>query len=771
MAGVKRKETSDADTVSKSKKSKTETHGKPSKASKSSMEDGKLPSKDKVKGEKKENKKPKADGKENGVKEEKSHKTNGKIDKPAKESKSKKDKSSKKDKRSEDKKKEKKSKRKPEVEEDELVESDTTEDDNGGFGFSAKLSDDDEEFDDDDEMDVDEEGGVPLGQPVKDVKKSAPEDGKKKEQYGTPTQKKMDLMEAERKKEAGIVSSKEAHAKQKALAKERKASKPNADEVARAKKLWERLRRKSHVESEERKKLVNELYDIITGRIKDFVFKHDSVRVIQCALKYANSEQRKIIATELQGEWRGLAENKYAKFLLAKIMVEGGPEICAMIITEFYGHVKKLINHPEGGWILDDIYRAVATPAQKARMLREWYSPEFAVFGDVDEAPKSLAEILEAMPEKRNVIMKHLHGLINQLVQKKSTGFTMLHDAMLQYFLNTKPGTEEATEFLEMMKGEEEVDLMKNLAFTDSGSRVVCLAVAYGSAKDRRAIPKAYKDTMELLAFDKFGYRVLLTALEVIDDTKLTGKAIFPELVTKGPTPDVQQETIITLATHLHGRIPLLQAFSGTTFLVRTASPQDLPFLESIYAIRNDTSKKDPEIRRQELAKQISQPLLDTIAAHATELAKNTLGCYFITEVLIASDPASSSAKAVDAVAALAAGDPAGKGHIATSVGGGKMFKTLALGGRFDPKTKAVVPVESPLGFADKLWPHVKEYLVQWATGPSSLVVTNMLDAGDFEKREEMVKALRGVKGTLEGVAEGGEGMAKGVVKVLERIG
>ncbi|KAL8937661.1 MAG: hypothetical protein Q9216_004313 [Gyalolechia sp. 2 TL-2023] len=55
-------------------------------------------------------------------------------------------------------------------------------------------------------------------------------------------------------------SSKEAHAKQKALAQERKAAKPNADSIARTKKLWERLRRKSHVPLEERKKLVAELF-------------------------------------------------------------------------------------------------------------------------------------------------------------------------------------------------------------------------------------------------------------------------------------------------------------------------------------------------------------------------------------------------------------------------------------------------------------------------------------------------------------------------------
>jgi pumilio family protein 6 len=118
-------------------------------------------------------------------------------------------------------------------------------------------------------------------------------------------------------------SSAEAHAAQRTLAKERKAAKPNADIIGRSKKIWERLRRKSHVPTEERKALVGELFEIITGRVRDFVFKHDSVRVIQCALKYANMQQRKQIVTELRTDMRELAESKYGKFLVAKMVVEG----------------------------------------------------------------------------------------------------------------------------------------------------------------------------------------------------------------------------------------------------------------------------------------------------------------------------------------------------------------------------------------------------------------------------------------------------------------
>ena len=118
-------------------------------------------------------------------------------------------------------------------------------------------------------------------------------------------------------------SSKEAHAQQKVLVQERKAAKPNADVLQRSKKLWEQLRRKSHVPLEERKKLVAELFEIVTGRVKDFVLKHDAVRVIQTAIKYANLKQRKMIAVELKGAYVELAKARYAKHLIGKILVHG----------------------------------------------------------------------------------------------------------------------------------------------------------------------------------------------------------------------------------------------------------------------------------------------------------------------------------------------------------------------------------------------------------------------------------------------------------------
>lgn len=533
--------------------------------------------------------------------------------------------------------------------------------------------------------------------------------------------------------------SRESHAKQKALMQERKSAKPNADLIARSKKLWERLRRKSHVPLEERKKLVAELYSIINGRVKDFVFKHDSVRVIQTALKYGNAAQRKAIAQELKGEYKALAESRYAKFLVGKLLVHGDTEIRDLIIPEFYGHVRRLIRNPEASWILDDIYRTVASKEQKAKLLREWYGPEFAIFRLTDDTkpPTSdLSQILAEHPEKKSPIMKFLLELINQLVQKKLTGFTMLHDAMLQYFINTKPGGAEATEFIELLKSDEEGDLVKNLAFTQSGSRVICLGFAYSNAKDRKLLLRMYRDTIKMLAGDVNGLAVVLTVYEVVDDTKLSSKSIFPELLSQGASESERHEELLLQVNDLTARIPILYLFAGsrTKWLLTDALEK---LLEEIREVRGETSRKDPEIRRNELIKAASPTLLEFIAARAESLVETSFGCQFITETLFSAD--GSKTEALSAIAAAAQSKP----EAMETPAAGRMLKSLVQGGRFNIKTKTIDRVEPALNFHSILYEQIGDDMMAWATGSNPFVVLSLVESPDFERKDELVKTLK----------------------------
>ncbi|KAK3394532.1 armadillo-type protein [Podospora didyma] len=561
------------------------------------------------------------------------------------------------------------------------------------------------------------------------------------------------------------LNAKESHAKQKQLALERRNAKPLADEVQRTKKLWERLRRKSHVPKEERQQLVDELYGIISGRVKDFVLKHDAVRAVQTAIKYSTPDQRKAIAKELQGTYAQLAESRYAKFLIGKLLVQNDAEIRDIIVPEFYGKVRKLINHSEASWILDDIYRGVATKEQKAHLLREWYGPEFSLFRQADKSDVTgdLSAILAAEPSKRTIVLKYLCDMTNALIQKKLTGFTMLHDAMLQYFLNLHPGSEELKEFGEVVRQDENGDLLKNMAFTKSGARLVCLLLAHGSAKDRKNILKIFKDTFQPMCGDTHGHMIILAAYDLLDDTVLTAKTIFPEILGKNEEKDMENVTF--LANDLNARITICYLFEGQSRSLFPAShANDLEILNEIHEIRKTTSKKDPEIRRKELVGAMSAHLLSAVASSANELVQTSFGCQFVTDVLLSTNGDKTSALA--AVAATAAGDskPAtmvdtylpAQPHISLTPHGGKMYRTLIAGGRFDKSAGAIKRIDPPLNFADVLYPIIKEHVLDWATGPSSFTVLALLEAPDFSSSNELLDILRSQKKSLKKAATEG---------------
>jgi pumilio family protein 6 len=583
-------------------------------------------------------------------------------------------------------------------------------------------------------------------------------------------------------------NSAEAHAKQRALAKERKAAKPNADSIQQAKQIWERLRQKLNVSEKERKELLDELFGLMEGRIRDFVFKHDSVRVVQTAVKYCDAKQLKIIVQELKDDVRALVESKYGKFLVAKMVVNGDEQDRRLIVPQFYGHVKRLINHPEASWIVDDIYRnAIAAPEQKATMLREWYGTEFALANrniantSGDEVTADLKAILEKNPEKRKPILGYLHQMINNLIQKKMTGFTMLHDAMLQYFLALTPGGEEHTEFLETLKGDidaEEADgggdVYRNLSFTRSGSRLVSYAIAYGSAKDRKMILKCFKDNIGVMAVDNHAKLVLSVALEVPDDTRNANSLILRELLGQQiEDEEARFQHLESLFDDANARLPLLLPIAGSMprWLIKDESAERL-FLDEIYKIRETTSKKAPDVRRQELCAHLAAPLLDLIASRAENLVRSKTACPAISEILFHC-PGPKRDAARDAVAQTAQGDPTEEGHVAKDPATSRLLKALVAGGPFDSTAKKIIPVEPRLGFGAALWPVIQEELLQWACGEASFVVLAFLESEDVPEKiqKKIVEALRKNRKKLQAAADGERSAEEnGGVKVGEEV-
>ncbi|KAF3909875.1 hypothetical protein ABW21_db0206470 [Orbilia brochopaga] len=542
--------------------------------------------------------------------------------------------------------------------------------------------------------------------------------------------------------------SRESHIVQRKLATERKQAKPNADIIHRSKKIWERLRRKSHVPLDERKKLTDELFTIVTGRVKELVFKHDASRVIQTAVKYGSAERRQQIARELKGEYVQLAESAYGKYLVVKLMHYGNTATREMIIGEFYGNVRKMAKHREACYVIDDAYREYATPKQKAAIISEFYGVEYALFKD-DSRDSSLKKLVEQSPEKRPLIMKSLFELIKQIVEKNMSVLTILHKAMLEYILNVKADTSEAAELIELVK-----ENLGTIAFSKDGAQVIMRCFAWGSAKDRKQMLKNLKPSIQDLYADEHGCMVLVAVFDVVDDTVLVAKTVFPEIQAKLDDGSA--------ATHAVARIPLLYPLAGRE--TRLMHPQKIELLEDMDKIRVQTSKKDPKMRQQELRKALSPALLKTVVSHAEELVTSHTGCQFVSEVLISAD--GDKSEAAETIAALAGG-PEAKDNKDV----GRLLKTLVQEGFFNNKTKTLQLSDPPIEFHKYLLPKIEPDLLAWAIGGNSWLIATLLESERVPESEKakIRKTLSG-KQSKEAIKEARADGNKGTEKIHELI-
>ncbi|KAF8422075.1 armadillo-type protein [Tirmania nivea] len=554
---------------------------------------------------------------------------------------------------------------------------------------------------------------------------------------------------------AGSSKSRETHAAQKKLAAERKAARPNSEIVTRGKRIWEQIRR-HELPSSERRKLVDELCQMIKGNVKALVFKHDASRIVQTAVKRGTPQQKKEIAKELKGEYVNMAQSTYGRYLLVKLMYYGDQNTKSQIISEFYGHVRKLVKHREAAIVVEDVWQ-YATPKEQERIMREFYGVEFAIFKDDSEAVTgSLRKILERAPEKRAVIMKSLFDLIQQLVSKDAIIFSIVHRALLEYISNATPGTSEVTEFLELV-----TEHLHELPFTKPGAAVVQLCITHGTAKDRKAMLKKLKPIIGQLAEHESGFRVILSMYECVDDTTLVAKTVLPGF----------QPKIMDLTRSNVGRIPLLYPFVGRNR--RLVHPPALQVLKDLDHIRHNTSKKDLAQKQAELVKQFAPTFIDAIKDNAMELVQDAFGSKFIYEVIFGANdssvgvPREKMDAALEAVAETAKGDPQDDGHVMQSLGAGRLFKLLVQGGPYDDASKSVKVLNPPLNFHSVLYPRIQPELGIWATGNGSWVIENLVDAHGFGQKEEVKAVLKSHMKKLEEVARGGN---KGSEKLIEKL-
>ncbi|KAJ3050930.1 hypothetical protein HK097_008085 [Rhizophlyctis rosea] len=403
----------------------------------------------------------------------------------------------------------------------------------------------------------------------------------------------------------------QSRAEQKKLLQERKAHKPNAGLIQRAKKLWEHLRQKK-LKPEDRQKYMEELMGMVEGKAKDIIFKHDASRIVQCALKYGNQQQRDLIATELKGNYAEIAKAQYGRFIVSKVLNYCSPVHRNEVIQNFYGKVRKLIRHREAAIVLEEAYSQFANGAQRTALIEEFYGPEFALFKT--GGSRTIDDLFTANPAKKPTILKALRQTLDSLLEKGTAQIgqiSIVHRALYEYMSHADH--KDVSDLIELLK-----EHLPHILHTREGARVAQLTILHAGPKDRKVIVKSFKGLVQRIAKEQYGHAVLLTVFECVDDTVLIQKAVLAELVKDGNGPG---ERFVDVLRDRYGSRVALYILCGRNKRYQPAYV--VKELEESDEIRARTSKKDDTLRKQQLLEAFAPLLMGTIEKNAGELVRD----------------------------------------------------------------------------------------------------------------------------------------------------
>ncbi|CAH1759186.1 13837_t:CDS:2 [Entrophospora sp. SA101] len=348
----------------------------------------------------------------------------------------------------------------------------------------------------------------------------------------------------------------------------------------------------------EKKKHLDQLFELIQGKIPEILFKHDTSRIIQTCLKYGSKEQRAVIAKELEG----------------RFVEASNPEFKDKIVLEFKGSVTKLIQHRFAHDVILELYECL-NAKQRNSLIHEFYGPEFNLFKEAEN--KSMSELINEDPSNKIKILKNLSSTIEKMLKKPGLiGHIISHRILLDYFTCADDTNDNQVQEKIQIIGKH----IPEILHTQKGSRVAMYCLAHGTVK------VTMKEYVGKIACEEYGYLVLLRAFDVVDDTIIVSKYVIEKII---KSDDIFKQ----IMENKWGHRVILYLLVGRSKIY--FSHETLKLLGEGDEIRKITSKKDPIIRANELCKHISPALINYSKHNTDKMLSNPYATQILCETLL----------------------------------------------------------------------------------------------------------------------------------------
>ncbi|EFJ31631.1 hypothetical protein SELMODRAFT_86524, partial [Selaginella moellendorffii] len=556
------------------------------------------------------------------------------------------------------------------------------------------------------------------------------------------------------------------------LESRKRKRKPNFDIEKDVVSLWEKMRQRN-IKAEDRSRIVSETLAKMKGKMVQMAMSHSCSRVLQSCVKHSQEAQKNEVFQELRPSFLDLCLNTYACHLALRMIDNAKKDQLQQLLSILHGNVVRLLRHPTGSAVVEHAYHA-ASGSQKQELVSEFFSPEFRLFRNITKG--RIKEILSDEPAaKRKTVLEHMTLSIQPILEKGIVDHSIIHRVLVEY-LSIAPMSMVGN-IVDQLSG----PLLVRMLHTADGAKLGVLCVRHGSAKQRKKIIKALKGQVLKVARDDHGYAVLLSVIDVVDDTELVTKAsvIMSELATEIRELSVNkygQRLILHLLT------PNIPRYFPAELLKTLKSPVVACAVSSSKTTAdacekgddecgdvNDgddntesarISKKDPFLRRTELLSKsgFAQKLVEACATNAGELLRSPLGKDVIYEVarggvdgiMLKATPEgiSSVHKAIADLAALPKDKKTEEEHVLEHYHASRTIRRLVLDSschKLDGSSES---------FAQMLWSlALQGRCTTWARGHSAKVVAAFRDSEDPAVRRVAKSEINSLvdSGVLEG--------------------
>lgn len=92
------------------------------------------------------------------------------------------------------------------------------------------------------------------------------------------------------------------------------------------------------------------------------------------------------------------------------------------MLSEFHGHVLRLLLHREAGQVISESFELYANASDRSKLLREFYGKEVSLF-ESEKEKANLRDILQGMEEERK---KRILAALKENIQKMCVYESML---------------------------------------------------------------------------------------------------------------------------------------------------------------------------------------------------------------------------------------------------------------------------------------------------------------------------------------------------------